>query len=403
MTIEKMSVVVEYTQLRCDICNSTDIIETHEGYVCRECAVVLKVQKLQYDRPYNKDVLHHARGLGRTKIGTSRERAFSPNSQKLKRLQSFNSHKSNEEHVEERAQSEISRILARLDLPDACKPSIMDKFRNVRLQLGPGTKFRSAEKLAAVLTIIGLKLKNISVNSQDVIEVSNLTKEEFRSFFTQVAHYIPEYASRNRQMYISQKLLEITHFFGLEMPFYFLAKNILFKLWESVKNTTDNVVAGLCAGITTLCNYRGDVKVNAICEFLGIKMSTIQFQVKHRIVEPYHIEGFKTLVRSADLIKRFMVKVGVIEDEQDIISEEEHEDGIIHVQLGNAQRVFDPLNDYYLFGLVDTESNNNEIIVGYMEVYNSPDNKHLKKGNIAKWFDLVLGEYYPAKGPPGIG
>jgi len=38
-----------------------------------------------------------------------------------------------------------------------------------------------------------------------------------------------------------------------------------------------------------------------------------------------------------------------------------------------------------------------------MEVYNSPDNKHLKKGNIAKWFDLVLGEYYPAKGPPGIG
>ena len=76
MTIEKMSVVVEYTQLRCDICNSTDIIETHEGYVCRECAVVLKVQKLQYDRPYNKDVLHHARGLGRTKIGTSRERAF---------------------------------------------------------------------------------------------------------------------------------------------------------------------------------------------------------------------------------------------------------------------------------------------------------------------------------------
>ena len=408
MTIRKMSVVVEHRDLRCDLCNSTDVIETAEGYVCRDCAVVLKIQKLQYDRPYNNDIVQYARGLGRTQIGTKRERDFSSNSQKIKRLQRYNSQKTNEETVEEKAQREISRLLARLDLPDTCKPVIIEKFKSVRPQLKEGTKFRSAEKLATILTFIGLKLKNIAINSTDLIEISSITQEEFRNFFTQVAHYIPEYAARNRREYISQKILDITRHFDIEMPFYFLAKKVLYKLWESVKNTTDNVIAGLCTGIIALCNYKDQVKINAICEFLGIRMSTIQFQVKQRIFERYKIDGFTTLVRSSELIKRFMIKIGVIKHEEDIILEEEDDDGIIEVQLGNSRQVFNPLNDYYLFGIADTENDtttNNKITVGYLEVYNTPDKKFLKKRMFGKWFDLTLGEYeyFPAKGPPGIG
>jgi hypothetical protein len=400
-----MSVVVEHRDLRCDVCNSTDIIETAEGYVCRDCAVVLKIQKLQYDRPYNNDVVQYARGLGRTQIGTKRERVFSPNSRKIERLQRYNSQKTNEEMVEGKAQREISRLLARLSLPDTCEPFIMEKFKSVRPQLREGTKFRNAEKLAAILTFIGLKLKNIAINSSNLIDISLLTQEEFRNFFTQVAQYIPEYAARNRCEYISQKLLEITHHFELEMPFYFLAKKILHRLWGSVKNTTDNVIAGLCTGITALCNYKHQIKINAICEFLGIRMSTIQFQVKNRLFENHHVDGFTTLVRSSELLKRFMVRMGILEYEEDIISEEEQDDGIIEVQLGNAQQIFNPLNDYYLFGIVDAENENNtKMTLGYLEVYTSPDKKFLKKRMFGKWFDLTLGEYeyFPAKGPPGI-
>jgi len=401
MTIEKMSVVVEQTNLCCDVCGSSDIIETNEGYVCRECAVVLRIQKLQYDRPYNNDVVQYAKGLGRTQIGNKRERQTSPVSRKIQRLQKYNSRVSHEETAERKARGEIFRILAKLNLSSTFGPFIMEKFRTVRPKLREGTKFRSAEKLASILMFIGLKLKNVPVNSKDIIELSSVTEEEFRSFFTQVAHYIPEYASRNRQEYISQRLLDVTRHFELEMPFYFLSKKILYRLWEKVKNTTDNVIAGLCTSITVLCNYKDEVKINAICKFLGIQMSTIQFQVKNRI----HMEGFTTLVRSSELLKRFMIKMGVIEYVEDVITEQEKESAIIEVQVGNAQRVFNPLHDYYVFGVSDanTDNNNNILTIGYLKVYNSPDKKFLRRGIIGKWFDLTLGEYFPVKGPPEIG
>ena len=100
-----------------------------------------------------------------------------------------------------------------------------------------------------------------------------------------------------------------------------------------------------------------------------------------------------------------MIKMGVIEHVEDVITEQEQESGIIEVQVGNAQRVFNPLHDYYVFGVSDanTDNNNTILTIGYLEVYNSPDKKFLRRGIIGKWFDLTLGEYFPTKDPPEIG
>ena len=68
------STLPSIASLECDICGSSDIIENPEGYVCRDCAVVLEIQKLQYDRPYNEDLIQYAKGVGKTQIGTRRER-----------------------------------------------------------------------------------------------------------------------------------------------------------------------------------------------------------------------------------------------------------------------------------------------------------------------------------------
>ena len=64
------------------------------------------------------------------------------------------------------------------------------------------------------------------------------------------------------------------------MEFFYQAKKILYKLWESINNTKDDVIAGLVCSISALCSYRESVSVNAICMRLDIKMSTIQTQVK---------------------------------------------------------------------------------------------------------------------------
>ena len=65
--------------LTCDICGSCDIVETIEGYSCRNCGVVLDTLKLEYHQPYNKDIMQYA-VLGTTQIGSPRERAQLGNS-----------------------------------------------------------------------------------------------------------------------------------------------------------------------------------------------------------------------------------------------------------------------------------------------------------------------------------
>ena len=409
MTIEKMSVVVEQPGLRCDVCNSPDIIETAEGYVCRKCAVVLNVQKLQYDRPYNSDVVQYARRSGSTQIGNKRERLTAPNSRALKRMSQYNKVTDNEKIVGVNARREISRILSVLGLEEyeTVKEQALINFKEVRTCLSPGSKYRNVERLVATILYFRFKLDNISVPLSAILDNTELTKKEFNSFYMQVHAYLPNYIVRDRQKYISQKLLEIANFFDLDMSFYFLAKKVLYRLWDSVKNTTDNVIAGLCTGIIALCNYKEELKINAICEFLNIKMSTIQFQVKKRLFEQHHVEGFTTLVGSYELLKNFMMKIGVLDYEVDIISEQEQENGIIEVQLGNAHQVFNRFHDHYLFDILalNTKTHNDIRIIGYLKVYNPYDKKVLRRGIYGKWFKFMLGtyEYFPAKGPPGVG
>ena len=41
---------------------------------------------------------------------------------------------------------------------------------------------------------------------------------------------------------------------------------------------------------------------------------------------------------------------------------------VINIKLGNANRIFNPLNDYYLIG---SSSDNGAITLAYLEVYNN--------------------------------
>ncbi|MHA2390600.1 MAG: hypothetical protein ACXAEX_01420, partial [Promethearchaeota archaeon] len=344
--------------------------------------------------------LQYARGLGKTQVGNRRERVMSPDSRKIIRLNKENMQLTNEEAIKLKAQKEVSRILEYLDIPNSFVKHIMGRFNIVRAKLKPGSKFRNPEKLAAILTYLGLKVENVAVNKTKFIKVAGIEEKEFNSFILQAVRYIRDYAPRNRQDLISKKLLNVTMHFGLDMGFYFLSRNILYKLWDNIKNTTDNVVTGLCTSITALCNYKNDVKINAICELLGIKMSTIQFQVKKRIFERFKLQGFSTLVRSAELLKGFIKKIGLIEDNNPSLEVKSEDNGIIEVKLGNACQVFNTSNEYYLFGTTDEISN---ITLAYLEVHNTPNRIKFIRGsrkNADKWFNLTLGEYFPYKGPP---
>ena len=305
----------DLADISCDICGSLDIIETSEGFVCQTCGIVLEVQKLQYDRPYNDDIVQYARGLGATQIGTRRERLVSSNSLTLNRLNKHNSSKDNEKAVLERARIEISRVFTCLDLAEYVdvKQMVYDKFVIVRGKLRQGSKFRNVNKLVSIITYLCLKLRAIPMNASAIIETCDISKKEFNAFFLQVRTYLPKATDKERQNYIVQRILDISETFNLGMPFYYLSKKIMLRLWENIKNTTDNVVAGLISSIAILTAYRDQVSVSSVCKRLGIRMSTIQDQVYKKIVSKLSKVKFVSLVKSADLLCEIMDKLGLLD------------------------------------------------------------------------------------------
>ncbi len=224
-------------------------------------------------------------------------------------------------------------------------------FRKFRKALKPGTKYRSPEKLVPLCIYYSLKLQNASINQKELLDVSKITKKEFNAFKLQIKLFIPEYTERNRKDYILQKVLEISEQFELGMEFFYLSKKILYKFWEEIKCTTDDVIAGLVSSISVLCSFKEKTSVSAICNRIGIRMSTIQAQVKKRIFDRFQVNGFTTLKKSADMLRKIMVKMGMI-----YLSKNLNVDIVkVEIEVGSASNVFNALNnfDYYFFMIRD--------------------------------------------------
>lgn len=141
---------------------------------------------------------------------------------------------------------------------------------------------------------------------------TELTRKEFNDFFMQIRVYYPEYVERDRKNYISLRIFEISEYFELGMPFYHLSKKILHKLWEVVKGTTDDVLAGLVCSISGLCAFNGKISVNTICKRLGICMSIIQVQVKRKLLNHFKVDGFVSLEKSSDLLEGVLERLGLL-------------------------------------------------------------------------------------------
>ena len=386
--------------LTCDICGSGDIVETIEGYSCRNCGVVLDTLKLEYHQPYNKDIMQYA-VLGTTQIGSPRERAQLGNSPYINKLNKLNSIGNSKDSMSTLSKMEISRIFTALSLPEALKELVFKKSQEFYNALQPGTKFRNPEKLAPLAIYFCLKFRNISINESRLLEVSHISKKDFNAFKLQIVKFFPQYKTRNRKQYIIQRILEISEHYNLGMEFFYQAKKILYKLWESINNTKDDVIAGLVCSISALCSYRESVSVNAICMRLGIKMSTIQTQVKRKIFERFRISGFVSLVKSSDILKTIMGKLGLVDDES---QEGSH---IVEVKLGNAVQVFNSSEnpELYMFAIKDNAGLPITISLQLFDPISKIDSptkigERRIQGVAKKKLGMEVAMFHTGKGPP---
>ena len=384
---------------QCDICGSQDIVETKEGFTCRACGIVLEVQRLEYHQPYDADVVQYA-VLGKTQIGFKSERRKLQYSAKLEGLSRIDASRSPEESVEIRAKVEIKRLLTALGFSLNDLDVILNKFKENRAKLGKGTKYRSPQMLVPCIIYAYYKENNKPIREKDLLEVTNISKKDFNAFKFSILRIWPEYKDRNRKEYIIQRILEVTEHFNLGMPFFYQSKKILNRFYDNIKNTKDDVIIGLVTSITLLCSQQGNVSISALCNQLGIKMSTIHRQVERRVIQRFNVPGFKSLVKSADLLKKVMGKLGVLDtgfvDPFEISKNSLENDDIVQVVLGNASQVFNSLNGSEGHFLFVKEAS------GYLvaSITNKQDNfKANQKLNFKDFYVSDKNEIYDAQEP----
>ena len=406
--------VTSNPEYQCDVCGSANIVETREGYTCRTCGIVLEVQKLEYHRPYDADVVQYA-VLGKTQIGFKSERRQLQHSKKLENLSRIDTSRSSEENVVITAKVEIKRILTALGFSFKDIDVILSKFKENRAKLGKGTKYRSAEMLVPCIIYAYYKENNKPISERELLDVAKISKKDFNAFKFSIIRIWPEYQERDRKQYISERILEVSEHFKLGMPFFYQSKKILNRFYESIKNTKDDVIIGLVTSITLLCSQRGDVSISALCNRLGIKMSTIHRQVEKRVIQRFKVPGFVSLVKSADLLKKVMGKLGVLDlgviDAIDVPKKPLENDDIVQVVLGNANQVFNSLErseEHLLFvkeasGYLVTSITNNYNNFNSIHKHKLKESYTSNKNEMDDYQESVkveLWRYYNPKGPP---
>jgi hypothetical protein len=273
-----------------------------------------------------------------------------------------------------------------LDLPHSFKEPIFKVFKDIRGKLPKGTKYRNPDKLVPTLIYFYCKKEKVVMDERELLEIAKVNKKDYSYCKLKISGLIPQYYERNRRELILNKVMGVREEYGLEMDFYRDAKTILIKLWEGIKLTTDDVIAGLVSLIAILCHYREKITVSAICKTLNIKMSTIQSQVKRKLIQRFKVPGFQSLVSSADLLKTVMYKLGVfnslegskqlekvenkavedeIEDETEIATKIETKDKtpeMIEIEI-TAEPSEDGFKNEKTVFAVETEANNPMFII----------------------------------------
>ena len=307
--------------LQCDLCGSTSVEINNGENVCSNCGMVLDEKVYGYTFPREDGVKQFEKDRGEnTTIGTDSERKACKDSSFYSKLNKIHRSNDNEKNLLIKAKVEVNRIFNSLNLPYRLKTFAFQKFKTIRGSLKPNTKFRSPEKLVPVVTYMCMKFLNISIDENKLLEVSSIDKKDFKSFKLLIGKYYPEYYTRNRKEYILRKVSELVQYYAMEfesrgMEFYHLSSKILNKFWDQISCTSDNVVAGLISSLSLLTAFKDIITVNKICKKLDIKMSTVQTQVKKNFIARYNVSGFKSLVKSADLLKEILTKLGILESE----------------------------------------------------------------------------------------
>lgn len=293
----------------CKYCGSEDITETEYGYVCRKCATDQGRKRYQSSTSYNGIQIQNTITL-RTTMGTKRERERSTNRGKIAYLNKLNSMISHPEQTKQNAIDQTKTLLEKLGRPDKDISEIIEKFYKIHPYFKKKKrKFRNPEMLIPCIVYFYCKINNIVIDQKTLFENSELSNTEFNAFRNRMDKFWSKYQIRDRKKYVLNRIGGVINEKKLGTALYFQAEKILDKFWDLIKNSKDDVIAGLVIGIAKIRSKREDIALGSICEFLGISQGTLQKSVQRKLFDLHGIKnkekGFKNKVEFLEEIGLF--------------------------------------------------------------------------------------------------
>ena len=279
----------------CYYCNSLDISEINYGYVCRTCGTVQELLKFESGISSEKIQLQNI-ATSKTTIGNEIERKRVKDSGKILNLSRLNSIKQYKDNIMKVAFIRAKTVIEKLGRSTKDASIIIRKFKEIRPYIRPKSKFRNPEKAIPCIIYFYYKEANIVIDVETLLEVSEILKIEFNEFRKQMELFWPAYNTRDRKKYI---LTRIGGIIGYEY-LYNQSKKVLDKFWDIIKDSKDEIIAGLVIGIAITLSKCEMLTLNSICKSLNINQSSLQKSIQTKLFDRHGIrnkvKGFKKRV-----------------------------------------------------------------------------------------------------------
>lgn len=296
----------------CEECGSDLFIASNGYHTCKGCGFVSEDLVLEEQIFFSHGNKTNS-NLNNTTIGNCLEIIRRQYTSRMNSMIKLDCDRNKNQLLIQTVWKEIKTLLFILRLPEKDMRAIFTVFKDFHPKIQKGIKFRNPEKLIPCIIFVYYKYyESRSISSVELINYSKISRKELNEFLYHKSHLWAGY-NMDKQSMALKLILKVTEEYKLGMDFYYQSEKILLGLWEYICDTTEQILAGFACSLTILCVSGYKVRISNICENLNISMSNISKKFKDKIVKTFKLENYKSLVKSAELIKRFLIGLSLID------------------------------------------------------------------------------------------
>ncbi len=280
----------------CYYCGSAHIRETTYGSVCTSCGTDQELTRIERNKIQEQNY-----SLNMTTMGTEGERKMSTNKMKILYLSKLDSIKTYNNKTMMVAFTLTKTMLEKLGRSNKEIRIILKKFEDVRTQFPASSKFQNPKKLIPFIIYFYFKELNIVIDIKTLFENSEISKKEFNAFRIHMERFWSAYKVRDRYKYICTRIGGVIGYGRV----YNQSIKLLKKFWNLIRDSKDDVIAGLVTGIVIILSKCEDRTMKSICKEFNISQSSLQKSIQNKL---FNRLGIK------DNVKGFRKKVEFLEE-----------------------------------------------------------------------------------------